>query len=105
MKFLQNKNVHIGLFSAIMLLTCIRCFYFMPFTQNPTKTPAYDSLDFMGKWKYANILSRVKPNGYDEQMWTSVSITNYNMYFKGYVRPTIALDNWFPTHAYKQKLN
>lgn len=39
--------------------------------------------------------------GYDEEMWTGASISTYNMLFKGYVRPTKKLDNWFPTYAYK----
>jgi hypothetical protein len=102
MKFLQNKYVHIGLFTAIMLLACTRCFYFMPFTHTPEKVKPYDSLSGWEKWKSANLISQVKPNGYDEQMWTSVSIASYSMYFKNYVRPTKELDNWFPTYAWKK---
>jgi len=43
--------------------------------------------------------------GYDEEMWTGASISTYNMLFKGYVRPTKKLDNWFPTYAYKNGLD
>ncbi len=39
-------------------------------------------------------------NGYDEQMWTSSSIASYQMYFKGHIRPTKELDNWWPTYAW-----
>jgi len=39
-------------------------------------------------------------NGYDEQMWTSSSISSFYMYFKGYIRPTKELDNWWPTYAW-----
>lgn len=40
-------------------------------------------------------------NGYDEQMWTSASVTSYYMFFKGHLRPTEELDNWFPSYAYR----
>lgn len=44
------------------------------------------------------------PNGYDEQMWISSSIASYNMFFKGYQRETKALDNWFATYAWRNKV-
>ncbi len=78
MKFLQNKYVHIGLFAVIIIIASIRSFQRIPFSDTN------------------------KPNGYDEQMWTSASISSYHMYFKNYVRPTKELDNWFPTYAWQK---
>ncbi|MCS6978801.1 MAG: phospholipid carrier-dependent glycosyltransferase [Flavobacteriales bacterium] len=46
-------------------------------------------------------IERRPSQGYDEEMWTGASISTYHMLFKGYVRPTQKLDNWFPTYAYK----
>lgn len=43
---------------------------------------------------------RRSTNGYDEQMWTSSSISSYYMYFKKHIRPTKELDNWWPTYAW-----
>ena len=45
-------------------------------------------------------LNHRNANGYDEQMWTSSSIASYQMYFKGHIRPTKELDNWWPTYAW-----
>ncbi|MCZ2444179.1 MAG: phospholipid carrier-dependent glycosyltransferase [Flavobacteriales bacterium] len=39
-------------------------------------------------------------HGYDEQMWTSSSISSYQMFVNHHVRPTKELDNWFPTYAW-----
>lgn len=78
MKYLQNRNVHIGMFAAVIIVAAILSFKRVPFTDTN------------------------KPNGYDEQMWTSASISAYHMYFKNYVRPTKELDNWFPTYAWQQ---
>lgn len=105
MKLLQNKYLHVGLFISILLLATIRCFHYVPFSKNVEQLPAYDSLSGWEKWKWANVINRSKLNGYDEQMWTSVSITSYHMYFKNYVRPTKELDNWFPTYAWKRGVN
>jgi hypothetical protein len=49
--------------------------------------------------------TKVDANMYDEQMWTSSSISSYNMFCKGYVRPTKELDNWFPTYAWRNHLD
>ncbi|MCX7768125.1 MAG: phospholipid carrier-dependent glycosyltransferase [Flavobacteriales bacterium] len=46
-------------------------------------------------------IQRRPSQGYDEEMWTGASISTYHMLFRGYVRPTVKLDNWFPTYAYK----
>lgn len=35
----------------------------------------------------------------DERNWTGVSITSYEMYFKGHVRPNVKMDSWFYTYA------
>lgn len=45
-------------------------------------------------------LERRNANGYDEQMWTSSSISSYYMYFKNHIRSTKELDNWWPTYAW-----
>ncbi len=66
------------MFAAIIIIASIRTFQRIPFTETN------------------------KPNGYDEQMWTSASITSYHMFFKGHVRPTKELDNWFPTYAWQK---
>lgn len=44
-------------------------------------------------------------NSYDEQMWTSASITSYNMFFKGHERNLTYIDNWFATYAIEQDLD
>ena len=49
-------------------------------------------------------LDKREAKGYDEQMWTSSSITSYHMYFNGYIRNTKELDNWFPTYAWNNKM-
>lgn len=35
----------------------------------------------------------------DERNWTAVSISSYEMYFKGHVRPDVKMDSWFYTYA------
>lgn len=81
MDFLKNKYVHIGLFALLIIITAVLC------SRRGPKSDDY------------------KVNTYDAQMWTSASITSYNMYFKNYVRPTKELDNWFPTYAWKKGVN
>lgn len=41
--------------------------------------------------------------GYDERMWTSASVATWSM-AKGHVRNTKSLDNWFPSYAWRHKL-
>ena len=43
--------------------------------------------------------------GYDEKMWTSASVSSWAMFAKGHVRQTKALDNWFPTYAWENKVD
>jgi hypothetical protein len=81
MDFLKNKYVHIGLFALLVIIAIFLC-----------SKRAAESNDY-------------KVNTYDAQMWTSASITSYNMYFTNYVRPTKELDNWFPTYAWKKGVN
>lgn len=35
----------------------------------------------------------------DERNWTAVSISSYEMYFKGHQRPNVVMDSWFYTYA------
>lgn len=35
----------------------------------------------------------------DERNWTAVSISSYEMYFKGHMRPNVKMDSWFTTYA------
>lgn len=41
----------------------------------------------------------------DERNWTAVSISSYEMYFKGYVRPNVVMDSWFTTYAIENGLD
>ncbi len=43
--------------------------------------------------------------GYDEKMWTSASVSSWAMFAKGHVRQPNALDNWFPTYAWENKVD
>ncbi len=55
---------------------------------------------------FGNIGLENRPaTGYDEQMWTSASVSSWAMFAQGHVRPTKELDNWFPTYAWKHELD
>ncbi len=75
MQFFQNRYVRIGLVVLTGIIALIRALMLT-------------SLDHRNA------------NGYDEQMWTSSSISSYQMYFNGHIRPTKELDNWWPTYAW-----
>lgn len=79
MKLFQSASVRWGLFALVVLAAFIR--------------------SYMG-----TSAEKRDPNGYDEQMWTSSSISSYNMYFKGRQRQTKELDNWFATYAWRNKV-
>jgi|GEM_PF-884870 len=79
MKFFQSRPVQWAIFGLIVIVAAIRAFTVV--------TPEKHSL-----------------TGYDEQMWTSSSIASYHMAFKGFVRSTKDLDNWFATYAWRNKV-
>lgn len=41
----------------------------------------------------------------DERNWTAVSISSYEMYFKGHMRPNVKMDSWFYTYAIEHKID
>lgn len=79
MKFLQQKSFQWSMFGLVLIVATIMAIRGI----SPEKRDL---------------------NGYDEQMWTSSSISSYSMYFKGYTRKTKELDNWFATYAWKNKV-
>lgn len=79
MEFLKKKTVQWAIFGIVVVAAGIRAF--SGISEGSRQT-----------------------GGYDEQMWTSSSVTSYYMFAKGYIRPTKGVDHWFPSYAYKHGL-
>jgi 4-amino-4-deoxy-L-arabinose transferase-like glycosyltransferase len=58
-----------------------------------------------GFFTFKQALNPERPTlGYDERMWTSASIASYHM-ATGHIRNTQTLDNWFPSYAWRHKVD